>query len=429
MRIKPLRYLLLVFIIVISDSSFICAKVSPSFDCTKATTEVEKLICSDDELAKLDVEMNKSYHAFMKTLDEKYYRNKLKKKQREWLKYRENLICFNTNNTKKITCLKNAYQRRNKNFQDWASRQNYDFFIDYADLFEQQKKIGYGKVMGKFISQLGDEYYIDCKRNIIIPRRPEEKIYFDNIRGPLPYNNSYVEINHSTEDFIYFRCNGFRKIDETQSLNKFSLDMIKTAAGQLKVYPKDEDDMDSIIKFIKDVSTQNNYVKLIELTSNKKALSSEKCMELWSKLKNNNFEVVPYVMANSQFELKEKENINCSHDQFYKIAPNKYNGYDIYVPPFRVYTIGEKKYLLGHEVTTTNRICQIDMNKCYCTESISTLNFQEGILLKIQGQFYFAKYNVFMGSFLSLTQFSDKTIKENYLRTSCLFKFMNNKGD
>ena len=69
------------------------------------------------------------------------------------------------------------------------------------------------------------------------------------------------------------------------------------------------------------------------------------------------------------------------------------------------------------------------MNKCYCTESISTLNFQEGILLKIQGQFYFAKYNVFMGSFLSLTQFSDKTIKENYLRTSCLFKFMNNKGD
>ena len=55
MRIKPLKYLLLVFVIVISDSSFICAKISPSFDCTKATTEVEKLICSDDELAKLDL--------------------------------------------------------------------------------------------------------------------------------------------------------------------------------------------------------------------------------------------------------------------------------------------------------------------------------------------------------------------------------------
>ena len=37
------------------------AKVQPSFDCAKATTEVEKLICSDDELAKLDVEMNKWY--------------------------------------------------------------------------------------------------------------------------------------------------------------------------------------------------------------------------------------------------------------------------------------------------------------------------------------------------------------------------------
>ena len=58
------------------------AKVSPSFDCRKATTEVEKLICSDDELAKLDVEMSKSYHTFMKTLDEEHYRSKLKKKQR-----------------------------------------------------------------------------------------------------------------------------------------------------------------------------------------------------------------------------------------------------------------------------------------------------------------------------------------------------------
>ena len=29
----------------------------PSFDCNKASTEVEKLICSDDELAKLDVEL------------------------------------------------------------------------------------------------------------------------------------------------------------------------------------------------------------------------------------------------------------------------------------------------------------------------------------------------------------------------------------
>ena len=37
------------------------AKEQPSFDCNKATTEVEKIICSDEELSKLDVEMNKWY--------------------------------------------------------------------------------------------------------------------------------------------------------------------------------------------------------------------------------------------------------------------------------------------------------------------------------------------------------------------------------
>lgn len=45
------------FISIVSSMLFVLpiqnvsAKISPSFDCDKATTEVEKLICSDDELA------------------------------------------------------------------------------------------------------------------------------------------------------------------------------------------------------------------------------------------------------------------------------------------------------------------------------------------------------------------------------------------
>lgn len=84
------QFIFSLFAILISVNTAL-AKDSPSFDCAKATTEVEKLICSDDELAKLDVEMNKSYHAFMKTLDEEYYRNKLKRKQIDWLGYRGKL--------------------------------------------------------------------------------------------------------------------------------------------------------------------------------------------------------------------------------------------------------------------------------------------------------------------------------------------------
>ncbi len=163
---KYFKYTILSFASLLMFSPEISAKTVPSFDCNKATTEVEKLICSDDELAKLDVEMNKSYHAFMKTLDEEYYRNKLKRKQIDWLGYRGKLSCFNTDNNKKTSCLKNAYQRRIENLNAWTTRKNYDFFIDYPDYYEQSKRVGYRKRMGKFISKLGEEYYIECKKDI-----------------------------------------------------------------------------------------------------------------------------------------------------------------------------------------------------------------------------------------------------------------------
>ncbi len=428
---KYFKYTILSFASLLMFSPEISAKTVPSFDCNKATTEVEKLICSDDELAKLDVEMNKSYHAFMKTLDEEYYRNKLKRKQIDWLGYRGKLSCFNTDNNKKTSCLKNAYQRRIENLNAWTTRKNYDFFIDYPDYYEQSKRVGYRKRMGKFISKLGEEYYIECKKDIIIPKFPEEKIYFEDYLGPLPYMNSYVEVNHSEEDFIYFRCEEIQDVREDQSLTKFSMDMINDSLtyDKLKVYPTNEDDKDNIIQFIKEVATQNNNIELIKLTKNEKALPSKKCMELWGKLKNNNFEVVSYISANSPFELKEKANINCTNEQFYKMAKNKYDRYLHFIPPFKVYTIDKNTYLISKEYTTSRNICQIDIKTCQCKINKSLVSDDEGILIKIQNQFYFVNYSKFMSETLSLTQLSDETMKEEHLQKSCMFKFTDNKGE
>lgn len=428
---KSFKYTILSFASLLMFSPEISAQTVPSFDCNKATTEVEKLICSDDELAKLDVEMNKSYHAFMKTLDEEYYRNKLKRKQIDWLGYRGKLSCFNTNDNKKTSCLKNAYQRRIENLNAWTTRKNYDFFIDYPDYYEQSKRVGYRKRMGKFISKLGEEYYIECKKDIIIPKFPEEKIYFEDYLGPLPYMNSYVEVNYSEEDFIYFRCEEIQDAREDQSLTKFSMDMINDSLtyDKLKVYPTNEDDKDNIIQFIKEVATQNNNIELIKLTKNEKALPSEKCMELWGKLKNNKFEVVSYISANSPFELKEKANINCTNEQFYKMAKNKYDRYLHFIPPFKVYTIDKNTYLISKEYTTSRNICQIDIKKCQCKINKSLVSDDEGILIKIQNQFYFVNYSKFMSETLSLTQLSDETMKEEHLQKSCMFKFTNNKGE
>ena len=49
---KSLKYVIVSFFYLIIFSSELLAETSPSFDCAKATTEVEKLICSDDELIK-----------------------------------------------------------------------------------------------------------------------------------------------------------------------------------------------------------------------------------------------------------------------------------------------------------------------------------------------------------------------------------------
>lgn len=56
---KLSKHLLVPVFSLMMFSNELLAKENPSFDCTKATTEVEKLICSDDELAKKLDNVNK----------------------------------------------------------------------------------------------------------------------------------------------------------------------------------------------------------------------------------------------------------------------------------------------------------------------------------------------------------------------------------
>lgn len=53
-----------------------------SFDCAKASTKVEHLICSDVELSKLDDELDNAYR---KSLQVTHHPSDLKQKQRDWL--------------------------------------------------------------------------------------------------------------------------------------------------------------------------------------------------------------------------------------------------------------------------------------------------------------------------------------------------------
>ena len=113
---KYFKYAFLSFVGLLMFPTEISAKSAPSFDCAKATTEVEKLICSDDKLAKinkceiynslnckkinsqiddlicsdtkllkLNEKMQKKYFELCKSLSNKDERIKLYKDQIEWI--------------------------------------------------------------------------------------------------------------------------------------------------------------------------------------------------------------------------------------------------------------------------------------------------------------------------------------------------------
>jgi uncharacterized protein YecT (DUF1311 family) len=71
-----------------------------SFDCAKAGTKVEKLICANDELSKLDEALAAAYADALKSTDP----DSLKAEQKAWLKVRN--ACTDT------TCVRQTYEAR-----------------------------------------------------------------------------------------------------------------------------------------------------------------------------------------------------------------------------------------------------------------------------------------------------------------------------
>lgn len=75
-----------------------------SFDCVKARTKMEKMICGDAELSKLDEDLGRSYQKAVQREDVK---KGAIESQRNWLKLERN-VCVD------VPCLKQAYQKRIK---------------------------------------------------------------------------------------------------------------------------------------------------------------------------------------------------------------------------------------------------------------------------------------------------------------------------
>lgn len=77
-------------------------RVSPSFDCAKAGSSQEKLVCADNDLAKLDMELHQAY---LKARDASETKDVVLAEQRAWIKNRFN-VCADK------ACLTAAYGSR-----------------------------------------------------------------------------------------------------------------------------------------------------------------------------------------------------------------------------------------------------------------------------------------------------------------------------
>jgi uncharacterized protein len=121
------RYIFSLLMLITSNLA-IADIVSPSFDCKKASTKIEKAICADTNLAQYDRKLSKLWKSFIVASNDDDFKSRLRKDQALWIKARD--TCQTD-----IACIKNAYQLRLASFGE--DKKLYLFAGQY-----EQKDIG-----------------------------------------------------------------------------------------------------------------------------------------------------------------------------------------------------------------------------------------------------------------------------------------------
>ena len=120
-----MKNLKIIFIstLLITSNLYSSEKIQPSFDCSKAKTRVEKLVCSDEVLSILDRDMQKAYDLMMGKYDLAYmneeakeeikpYLEKLKQSQIKWVKHRDRYCDTEKDKEEFRRCVLNEYYDR-----------------------------------------------------------------------------------------------------------------------------------------------------------------------------------------------------------------------------------------------------------------------------------------------------------------------------
>jgi uncharacterized protein len=99
--------------LVLGLASAAAWSANPSFDCAKASHEVEELICKDGALAEMDRTLNSLYHTVLKHTPASQ-QGTLKAEQRGWIKGRND--CWKASDMR--GCVAGEYQARIAELKD-----------------------------------------------------------------------------------------------------------------------------------------------------------------------------------------------------------------------------------------------------------------------------------------------------------------------
>ncbi|WP_334088119.1 lysozyme inhibitor LprI family protein [Helicobacter typhlonius] len=181
-NIFKILFFIAVLISLVNAQSSEIAK--PSFDCAKATTKVEKMICEDSsgKLQNLDRQIFKSYQETKAKLD-KNGKKAFLDSQKSWLKTRERC--------ESKECLKELLQHRIKELQTYtmyisnAWLGTYELQKNlYMGSFEIQKcknntcEASYFALLHK--SEFNDMHQCDISLKLQIKSRQEAIVYYDD---------------------------------------------------------------------------------------------------------------------------------------------------------------------------------------------------------------------------------------------------------
>lgn len=203
-----------------------------SFDCAKASSEIEKMICHVNDLASQDIELNSIYRSLIASLPQND-KNQLKKTQVDWLLDR-NRKCSSLTNMK--DCLENSYQAR---------------FEVLEKTWKQLKPVlpsgGSVKALADVTIPLiyaSDNYYGEYTRMLISKHRDEVIPIFGVKSHFYPYEGTPINIKQISKP-LYVTYIGMR-IKNRQLVDEFNV--------QFKQYVKfDADDAGDETGFIQNL--------------------------------------------------------------------------------------------------------------------------------------------------------------------------------